>query len=50
MDGGRPDAREPRIERYRRLPPGAWEYSDVTTGTVSLSTGDLARLYDATPA
>jgi Uma2 family endonuclease len=44
---------EPRIERYRRLPSGAWEYSDVTTGTVQLSTGavlDLARLYDALPA
>jgi hypothetical protein len=43
---------EPRIERYRRLPSGAWEYSDATTGTVELSSGariDLARLYDALP-
>jgi len=43
---------EPRLERYRRLAGGAWEYSDVTTGTVQLSTGavlDLAQLYDALP-
>ena len=43
---------EPRVERYRRLPSGTWEYSDVTEGTVQLSTGavlDLAKLYDALP-
>ena len=43
---------ERRIERYRRLPSGTWEYSDVTNGTVALSTGaelDLATLYDALP-
>src|SRR5207237_2385478 len=40
---------EPRVERYRKLPSGSWEYSDVTSGTVELSTGamlDLAKLYD----
>lgn len=44
---------EPRIEHYRRLPSGAWEYADVTTGAVVLTTGatlDLARLYDDLPA
>jgi Uma2 family endonuclease len=43
----------PRIEHYRRLPGGTWEYSDVTAGAVRLSTGavlDLALLYDGLPA
>jgi Uma2 family endonuclease len=43
---------ETRVERYRRLPNGAWEYSDVTAGIVELVTGpklDLALLYDALP-
>jgi hypothetical protein len=43
----------PRIEHYRRLPGGTWEYSDVTVGAVRLSTGavlDLALLYDGLPA
>ena len=43
---------EPRVERYRRLDSGAWEYSDVTEGEVHLSTGatlDLAALYDGLP-
>ena len=43
---------EPRVERYRRLASGTWEYSDVTAGIVELSTGaaiDLASLYDALP-
>jgi Uma2 family endonuclease len=43
---------EPRIERYVRLPSGAWEYTDVTEGKVELATGavfDLASLYDALP-
>ena len=43
---------EARVERYRRLPSGTWEYSDVTEGTVQLSTGavmDLAKLYDSLP-
>lgn len=44
--------RDARIERYRRLPSGTWEYSDVTEGTVVLSSGaqlELAKLYDALP-
>jgi Uma2 family endonuclease len=43
---------EPRIEIYRRLGSGAWEYTDVTTGAVALTGGaaiDLARLYDDLP-
>lgn len=43
----------PRIERYRRLPSGAWEYTDTTSGTLELSTGavlDLVKLYDQLPA
>jgi Uma2 family endonuclease len=41
-----------RVERYCRLPSGSWEYSDVTAGSVILSSGaviDLATLYDALP-
>ena len=41
-----------RVERYRRLPSGAWEYSDTTSGTVELTSGavlDLAKLYDRLP-
>ncbi len=40
---------DPRVECYRRLPAGTWEYTDVTEGTVLLSSGvviDLAKLYD----
>jgi hypothetical protein len=43
---------EPRIEIYRRLRSGAWEYTDVTTGAVALTGGaaiDLSRLYDDLP-
>ena len=43
---------EPRVERYRRLPSGSWEYFDTTSGTITLLTGallDLAKLYDALP-
>ncbi len=43
---------EPRVERYRRLPSGTWEYEDVTEGKVTLATGaviDLATLYDDLP-
>jgi Uma2 family endonuclease len=43
---------EPRVERYQRLPNGAWEYTDVTAGVVELATGpklDLTRLYEALP-
>jgi Uma2 family endonuclease len=41
-----------RVERYRRLPAGGWEYHDATEGTVPLLTGavlDLARLYAQLP-
>jgi Uma2 family endonuclease len=43
---------EPRIERYRRLPGGTWEYSEVKAGSVRLSTGavlDLDELYLGLP-
>jgi Uma2 family endonuclease len=43
---------ESRVESYRRLPSGNWEYSDVTSGSVQLSTGailDLATLYEGLP-
>lgn len=43
----------PRVERFRRLPSGAWEYLDVSSGSVELSTGavlDLAALYADLPA
>lgn len=35
---------EPRVERYRRLASGAWEYSDVTGGVVRLATGATLEL------
>ena len=43
---------EARVEVYRRLASGFWEYGDITTGTVQLSTGaalDLAKLYEGLP-
>ena len=43
---------EPRLERYRRAAGGVWEYQDVTTGSLALTTGavlDLAALYDDLP-
>lgn len=43
---------EPRVERYRRLDSGGWEYHDATEGTVQLASGavlDLARLYADLP-
>ena len=43
----------PRIEIYRRLPSGTWEYRDVTEGVVTLASGvtlDLAMLYADLPA
>jgi Uma2 family endonuclease len=42
----------PRIERFRRLATGGWEYHEVTEGTVELTSGavlDLARLYSGLP-
>lgn len=41
-----------RIERYRRLTTGGWEYHDATEGVVHLQSGaalDLARLYSQLP-
>lgn len=41
-----------RVERYRRITGGAWEYTEHTDGVVQLTTGaqlDLASLYDALP-
>ncbi len=41
-----------RVETYRRLASGAWEYRDTREGTLTLSTGatlDLARLYADLP-
>lgn len=43
---------EPRIEHYRRLESGGWEYRDAREGTVRLASGavlDLARLHDGLP-
>lgn len=42
----------PRVEHYRRLASGGWEYHDATTGVVQLASGavlDLARLYEQLP-
>lgn len=42
----------PRVEHYRRLDSGAWEYRDSTEGTVQLGSGasiDIARLYADLP-
>src|ERR1041384_4105308 len=41
-----------RVERFRRLATGGWEYHDATEGTVQLHAGgelDLARLYAQLP-
>src|SRR5262249_42574691 len=43
---------QPRVEHYRRLATGGWEYHDVTEGVVQLVSGavlDLARLYAELP-
>ena len=42
----------PRVELYRRLAGGGWEYIDVRQGVLQLHSGatlDLARLYDDLP-
>jgi Uma2 family endonuclease len=45
---------EPRVERYRRVASGAWEYTETIAGTVQLATGamlDIGALYaDLPPA
>lgn len=46
-------SQEPRVEIYRRLPAGTWEYIDVREGAVTLACGatlDLATLYAGLPA
>jgi Uma2 family endonuclease len=43
---------EPRLEHYRRLASGAWEYREVTEGTLALECGatlQLATLYADLP-
>ena len=43
---------QPRIEWYRRLASGGWEYHEATEGVVELPSGvtlDLARLYADLP-
>lgn len=43
---------EPRVEYYRRLDSGAWEYRDVTEGTLQLECGptlDITALYADLP-
>lgn len=42
----------PRVEIYRRLPSGTWEYRDVREGSVMLASGatlDLSILYANLP-
>jgi Uma2 family endonuclease len=42
----------PRVECYRRLPNGAWEYRDLARGTLVLESGptlDIERLYADLP-
>lgn len=42
----------PRVEVYRRLPSGGWEYRDATDGALQLACGatlDLASLYAGLP-
>lgn len=43
---------EIRVERFRRLSSGGWEYTDHTEGRITLTTGaeiDIAALYDKLP-
>lgn len=45
-------SQEPRIETFRRLPAGGWEYTETHEGTVKLACGpelDLATLYADLP-
>ena len=45
-------SQDPRVEIYRRLPSGSWEYTDVRNGVVTLASGatlDLAVLYRDLP-
>jgi hypothetical protein len=41
-----------RVERYRRLESGSWEYLDATSGAIDLVTGarlELEELYRGLP-
>lgn len=43
---------EPRVEIFRRMSSGSWEYLDVREGVLKLASGatlDLATLYDDLP-
>ncbi len=43
---------DPRVEIYRRMPSGAWEYHEVREGIVKLASGpalDLSMLYTDLP-
>lgn len=45
-------SQEPRVEIYRRLTSGSWEYLDVRTDVVKLASGamlDLSILYESLP-
>ncbi len=45
-------SQEPRVEIYRRMPAGTWEYFEVREGAVRLATGptlDLSTLYADLP-
>jgi Uma2 family endonuclease len=45
-------SQEPRIEIFRRMPSGAWEYAEVSEGAVKLASGptlDLVMLYADLP-
>lgn len=45
-------SQERRVESYRRLTTGSWEYLDVRKGVVKLDSGatlDLSILYEALP-
>lgn len=45
-------SQEPRIEVYRRMPAGTWEYFEVREGTLKLASGpalDLSMLYADLP-
>lgn len=43
----------PRVERYQRQPDGSWQYTETSSGLVTLSSGaelDLDALYDDLPS
>lgn len=45
-------SQDPRVEVYRRMSSGSWEYHDVRDGSVELATGptlDLTTLYANLP-